>query len=315
MGTGIAAAFAKLRGIWQSTRAARRVAGAVSAAASTDKSELKGIGFIAVFLAIALILPLFIIYTIIGNWAASSLSLFGINTSDKGYIYEDQIKEKPVYASTDGIAIVPKFDGEEKDFYIKIRVPDQPTPEHPDGIEYIYENLSRINVKDGQQIKKNQIIGYKSTFICPIPTEFAHHISSPFNQIRHIDTIINGKHVKSHGPHYGTDISAAYGADVVAVADGIVNVPPYDTSGYGNYVILQTDRDIDFYYGHLKDVVVQSGEQVKQGQVLGHIGSTGNSTGPHLHFEARNIRITGGRAEQNIDPQTVLGINIENHDK
>lgn len=312
---GIAAAFAKLKGVWQSSRAARRVASAVSAAASTDKGELKSIGFIAVFLAIALILPLFIIYTIIGNWAASSLSLFGINTSDKGYIYEDQITEKPVYASTDGIAIVPKFDGEEKDFYIKIRVPDQPTPEHPDGIEYIYENLSRINVKDGQQIKKNQIIGYKSTFICPIPTEFAHHISSPFKQVRHINTVSDGRLVVSNGPHYGTDISAAHGVDVVAVSDGTVRVPGYDAKGYGNYVILETASDIDFYYGHLADVVVENGEQVKQGQVLGHVGATGNALGPHLHFEARNIRIPGGREEQNIDPQTVLGINIENHDK
>lgn len=162
--------------------------------------------------------------------------------------------------------------------------------------------------KDAGKIFEDQI----GEYICPIPTEYPHHISSPYNSVRYIHT----ETAYSVGVHYGTDISGAniYGVPVVAVADGIAIVPPYNAKGYGNYVVLETEKDLDFYYGHLADIVVSNGEEVEQGQVLGHVGSTGNSTGPHLHFEARNLRNGTSRAQQNIDPVVVLNMRIENHE-
>lgn len=89
------------------------------------------------------------------------------------------------------------------------------------------------------------------------------------------------------GRHTGQDYKASTGTSVVAVWSGVVQRKPFDGDGYGTYIVLKADNGRDYYYCHLSDVTVSNGERVIPGQIIGKVGSTGNSTGPHLHFEDR----------------------------
>ncbi len=86
--------------------------------------------------------------------------------------------------------------------------------------------------------------------------------------------------------HKGIDISARRGTPVVAPADGIVTMAG-KTKGYGNFVVINHQNNIETRYGHLRDIFVKKGQIVKRGDVIGTVGNTGRSTGPHLHFEVR----------------------------
>lgn len=93
--------------------------------------------------------------------------------------------------------------------------------------------------------------------------------------------------------HYGSDVagSGIAGKPIVAAQSGTVRVPPFDKDGYGNYVIVthgKSSTDGSIYtslYGHMSSIAVTTGQIVVKGQVLGYVGTTGWSTGPHLHFE------------------------------
>jgi murein DD-endopeptidase MepM/ murein hydrolase activator NlpD len=93
--------------------------------------------------------------------------------------------------------------------------------------------------------------------------------------------------------HTGVDLAVPLGTPVFAAADGVVVLarPMTDGSGnlvgYGNYVIVQHDTGLKTLYGHLLLIGVKEGDVVKRGQLIGLVGSTGNSTGPHTHFEVR----------------------------
>jgi len=84
--------------------------------------------------------------------------------------------------------------------------------------------------------------------------------------------------------HKGIDIGADTGSEVYAAAGGVVSVPEYDTTGYGNYIIIAHSDGSQTYYGHLNDIVATDGSRVAAEQLIGHVGSTGTATGPHLHF-------------------------------
>ncbi len=101
--------------------------------------------------------------------------------------------------------------------------------------------------------------------------------------------------------HRGIDIDGfgRYGATIVAAADGTVVLAAYQDWGYGNYVIIQHGDGSRTLYAHLSEIWVSQGQYVSQGQGIGALGSTGYSTGPHLHFE---IQI-GGVA---VDPLAYL---------
>ena len=94
--------------------------------------------------------------------------------------------------------------------------------------------------------------------------------------------------------HGGTDIAAKNGSIVVAVQDAVVSSAGVN-SGYGNCVVLTTTDGYTVYYGHLSSIGCYQGQSVSKGQSLGNVGSTGWSTGPHLHFEVRlgNSKING----------------------
>lgn len=86
--------------------------------------------------------------------------------------------------------------------------------------------------------------------------------------------------------HYGIDIAANTGTDIYAAMDGTVQCAEWE-SGYGNVVKLNHSNGLQTIYGHCSRLLVKSGQKVKKGQRIGAVGSTGNSTGPHLHFEVR----------------------------
>ncbi len=97
----------------------------------------------------------------------------------------------------------------------------------------------------------------------------------------------------NHRLHTGTDLSAAQGTPIVAAYSGRVALSDI-LGGYGVTVVLQHDeRSAQTLYGHMSEVFVKSGEWVEQGTVIGRVGSTGNSTGPHLHFEYRQRTADG----------------------
>lgn len=87
--------------------------------------------------------------------------------------------------------------------------------------------------------------------------------------------------------HKGIDIAKDTGEPVSASIDGKVIYADYNTGGYGNLVIIEHDNNMKTYYAHLNEINVSVGEEVETGEVVGKIGSTGLSTGPHLHFELR----------------------------
>ncbi len=86
--------------------------------------------------------------------------------------------------------------------------------------------------------------------------------------------------------HAGLDIAAAYGTSVRAPADGVI-AKAGPANGYGREIIVDHGGNVTTIYGHLSGYAVVAGQLVKQGQVIGYIGSAGRSTGPHLHYEVR----------------------------
>lgn len=86
--------------------------------------------------------------------------------------------------------------------------------------------------------------------------------------------------------HSGIDIGAVYGAPVRATADGVVLKAGFGT-GYGREILIDHGNGIQTLYGHLSGFAVSAGERVNRGQVIGYVGSSGRSTGPHLHYEVR----------------------------
>ncbi len=92
---------------------------------------------------------------------------------------------------------------------------------------------------------------------------------------------------KGYRFHQGLDLAGRIGTPIYATADGLV-LDPYvnsSMSGYGNVVVINHGFGYQTLYGHLSKILVKPGDKVKRGQIIGHMGSTGRSKGPHLHYE------------------------------
>ncbi|MCI2081671.1 MAG: peptidoglycan DD-metalloendopeptidase family protein [Bacteroidales bacterium] len=111
------------------------------------------------------------------------------------------------------------------------------------------------------------------------------HYCMPLDSIK-----INSTYKYRHGrPHRGIDLKLNRGDTVRAAFDGVVRIAEYsrETGGYGNLIVIRHCNGLETYYAHLSRHLVSSGEIVKAGEPIGIGGSTGRSTGPHLHFETR----------------------------
>jgi murein DD-endopeptidase MepM/ murein hydrolase activator NlpD len=96
--------------------------------------------------------------------------------------------------------------------------------------------------------------------------------------------------------HYGLDLALTTGDSVGSVFDGLVRVVGWDPRGYGNFIVVRHYNGLETVYGHMSKTYAKIGDYVKAGDLIGFGGSTGRSTGPHLHFEVRY-------AGQAIDPK------------
>lgn len=101
--------------------------------------------------------------------------------------------------------------------------------------------------------------------------------------------------------HPGIDLGGAYGSNILAAHAGTVIYAGWE-SGYGNFIQILHDDNVVTCYGHLSRILVGVGERVSTGQTIGYEGSTGESTGPHLHFEVR----LGGQDGTKVDPLSWL---------
>jgi murein DD-endopeptidase MepM/ murein hydrolase activator NlpD len=86
--------------------------------------------------------------------------------------------------------------------------------------------------------------------------------------------------------HAGVDISASVGQPVIAPADGVVEFADF-MGGYGRAIVIDHGHGISTRYGHLSSFAVTTGQQVRRGDIIGYVGDSGRSTGPHLHYEVR----------------------------
>jgi len=91
-----------------------------------------------------------------------------------------------------------------------------------------------------------------------------------------------------HRFHNGLDIAGPCGNAIVAADSGIAYVEPYQAYGFGNYVIIVHGNGWETLYGHMSGFAIHGGQTVSRGQVIGYEGSTGNSTGCHLHFSVNH---------------------------
>ena len=126
-------------------------------------------------------------------------------------------------------------------------------------------------------------------------------ISSPFGKRRH-------PILKRVIIHWGVDYAAPKGTAIYAGGDGVVQVAKYN-GGYGNYIKIRHNSEYSTAYGHMQKFAkgIRPGVRVKQGQVIGYVGSTGRSTGPHLHYEV----VQNGRRVNPLKIKAAAGENLK----
>lgn len=135
-------------------------------------------------------------------------------------------------------------------------------------------------------------------FICPLKSYT--RISSEYGWRKNPVTGVNKLHA-------GTDFAAPAGTPIYAAASGYVQVAGWSSGGYGNYVIIYHGKMSDgnqysTLYGHMRSVATSAGKYVKQGELIGYVGSTGNSTGNHLHLEVWK----GGSKANAVNPRSYI---------
>ena len=159
-------------------------------------------------------------------------------------------------------------------------------------VEPSKEDLNKI-ISDQNKIKEAKKIGYKKRlfnekFILPSKGRMSGFYGS--------QRILNSK---PRRPHAGIDIAAVEGTSVVAPSSGIIKLVEEDMFFTGNTIIMDHGLGLISIFAHLKEVFVENGESVQQGQKIGSIGMTGRATGPHLHWGVYLNNIS-------VDPEVLL---------
>jgi len=183
-----------------------------------------------------------------------------------------------------------------------------------DEFEQIEDKIEDIEALMGQNsgvknsnIKKllaNMNNNTKKLIVDSIPSGYpsdAKRVTSPFGY--RIHPIHKTKRF-----HHGIDFGGKLGTPITATADGIVEFSDFD-KGYGNLVVIHHNFGFKTAYGHMqKNLQVKKGDFVKKGEILGYLGNTGISTGPHLHYEVKYIKNV-------LDPKNFLTFKIDNFEK
>lgn len=152
----------------------------------------------------------------------------------------------------------------------------------------IDQQVAALRQQEQQQQQQNPsynpgtAVGATGSMMWPCPS--CHYITSPFGWRYH-------PIYHENRYHSGVDIGASYGATIVAADGGTVITSGY-VSGYGECIVINHGNGLTTLYGHMSSRVVSVGQSVSKGQTIGYVGSTGNSTGPHLHWE---VTVNGQR--------------------
>ena len=155
--------------------------------------------------------------------------------------------------------------------------------------ESVYKRIKEENNKIGEARAINSELDFfKNKFIMPVEGI----ISGVYGSQR----ILNGK---PKWPHYGIDIAAKKGTKIKSSAEGIVTMAEDDLYYTGGTIIMDHGHGISTIYSHLEKIFVQVGDKINQGDIIGTVGSTGRSTGPHLDFRINWF-------QTRLDPMTVL---------
>lgn len=163
----------------------------------------------------------------------------------------------------------------------------------PDVLERIAKERQIIQ-EARKQIDTTQTPYFKSGFMRPVE---GGRISGVFGSQR----ILNNE---PRNPHNGVDIALPTGTPVYAMADGIVCLRGDDFYYNGNFVLLDHGLGLNSVYVHLHKIHVNDGDFVRKGEKIGEVGSTGRSTGPHLHWGVQWYR-------KRIDPLTILELDVK----
>ena len=155
--------------------------------------------------------------------------------------------------------------------------------------ESVYKRIKEENNKIGEARAINSDLPFfKDQFIMPVQGI----ISGVYGSQR----ILNGK---PRWPHYGIDIAAKQGTKIKSSATGIVTMSETDLYYTGGTIIMDHGHGISTIYSHLSKINVNVGDEILQGEVIGKVGSTGRSTGPHLDFRINWF-------QTRLDPMSVL---------
>lgn len=207
--------------------------------------------------------------------------VYGSKENDES-VYYNSIEEAQNYIDL----INSKYSDVDDEFKINTLYVENEVSE--DTIKQAKEKLEEsLNAKVAEINKQKEIDSktINGVYIASVPVSNG-HITSRFG---------SRESIRNH-THKGIDIAASYGTDIKAVADGTIEYASYNSGGYGNLVIIDHGNGIKTYYGHCSKLCVSVGQKVNAGDVIAKVGSTGNSTGNHCHFE---IRVNGTQ----INPQ------------
>jgi murein DD-endopeptidase MepM/ murein hydrolase activator NlpD len=133
----------------------------------------------------------------------------------------------------------------------------------------LIESLDQMGLGDPQDPSPFFV---KGDFLWPLPSSY--HVTSTYGE-------------RGGREHEGIDISSPAGNHILAAQDGIVVYSGSELGGYGNLTVIAHNNNLFTVYAHAKKNYTRTGQQVNRGQVIAQVGSTGRSTGPHLHFEIR----------------------------
>tara|TARA_Y200000002_G_scaffold35262_1_gene25831 strand:- start:527 stop:1333 length:807 start_codon:yes stop_codon:yes gene_type:complete len=157
----------------------------------------------------------------------------------------------------------------------------------------VYERIKKENKLIGDaRLIESDLPFFKKKFLNPLDKAI---VTGVYGSQR----ILNGK---PKWPHYGIDFAAKEGTKIKAMLDGVATMVEPDLFYTGGTLIFDHGHGISTLYMHMKDIYVKNGQKVKQGDVIGTVGSTGRSTGPHL-----DIRLNW--FDVRLDPATVLKLN------
>lgn len=177
----------------------------------------------------------------------------------------NKLKEKNS-SNKDNISILEKYGTESKEL-----------SSVDECVNNLYQEVKTVKVASTNTTSKS-----KNNTISKTTTSIGVDFITPIT-----GTITSRFGIRSRDNHKGLDIAAPKGTQIKAAASGTVIHSGNKNDGYGNYIILSHSNGIQTYYAHCSELLVAKGEKVEQGQIIAKVGSTGISTGNHLHFEVR----------------------------